>query len=301
MRRTAAALLAFVCQLAAAHPAAAFCRLTTDSPSGGDGCATTGIPLEWRRQCIEYSLTDTLVANGPALAEARAVTDLAFEAWTEIECSSGRLPFSLRQSAELGACSEPEYNINGKNANTIIFVDDWAQRELPPAALGLTELWHEPNTGEIFDADMRINQSRGVPALCDQTCPPGAFDLLNVMTHEAGHFFGLGHSDVPGATMLARASNGETEKRSLEDDDRAGACSIYDSLAPPACVGSDFTPDNGFAAACGVPASARTASGWHCAASLHPPQQRGTLLTAGCLLGLALLGVRRRSRRSVGQ
>ena len=52
-------------------------------------------------------------------------------------------------------------------------------------------------------------------------------DLQNTLTHESGHFIGLAHSPVPGATMNATTQPGETLKRSLAPDDAAGVCAIY--------------------------------------------------------------------------
>jgi hypothetical protein len=53
-------------------------------------------------------------------------------------------------------------------------------------------------------------------------------DLEAALTHELGHFLGLDHSDVPGATMQPEAMGfGATDLRTLEADDIAGICAIY--------------------------------------------------------------------------
>jgi hypothetical protein len=70
------------------------------------------------------------------------------------------------------------------------------------------------------------------------------------MTHEAGHFLGLGHSNVRAATMSSSASVGETSKRVLAPDDKQGLCSIYGSLTSISCEMKDYTPNHGFSADC---------------------------------------------------
>ena len=48
--------------------------------------------------------------------------------------------------------------------------------------------------------------------------------LGNVITHEMGHFMGLGHSQVPAATMFYALSFGQSQ---IAPDDQAGVYSIY--------------------------------------------------------------------------
>jgi hypothetical protein len=95
-------------------------------------------------------------------------------------------------------------------------------------------------------------------------CRSDWVDLENVVTHEAGHFLGLGHSTVQNSTMVANAGLGETTNRSLEVDDEMGICSIYASNPRPACRESDFQPDHGFTPMCGDPIT----TGEGCAATV---------------------------------
>lgn len=279
----------------AAH---AFCRLTTEMPLAGDTCSEDGISLAWSRSCISFSMTDR-GRTDPPLDDMRDVADRSFETWTSVTCSGKPLSLSIRETEALGECDQPQYNAQAPNANTVIFVSDWAARRLPRDAFGLTLVWHSPDTGEIYDADMQINETLGTLAICNGTCPSGRVDLQNVMTHEAGHFLGLGHSDRNEATMAALASAGEIRKRDLADDDRDGLCSIYAAGKAPSCGGAaDYAPDCGFAASCDPPQQERAcrtrprASASGCSVSGWGAQDASSAALAGlcaALLAAALM------------
>jgi hypothetical protein len=72
------------------------------------------------------------------------------------------LPITFGQTEDLGACDQAEYNRFGPNANTVAFVSDWGARgsDYVADAYGVTLVWHNPDTGEILDADIHVNLSR---------------------------------------------------------------------------------------------------------------------------------------------
>jgi MYXO-CTERM domain-containing protein len=281
-------------ELVASSTAHAYCRMTTKMATAGNTCVLDGIPLAWRRQCISFSMISRPQAD-PPFESVRTVADHSFETWMQVTCGGQKVGLQTAQTAELAACDQPEYSRHEPNANTIIFVQDWAARSLPQDAFGLTLVWHDPTTGEILDADMQLNETLGAFSICDQVCQAGAVDIQNVMTHEAGHFFGLGHSDVVGATMSARATVGETSKRSLADDDRAGLCAIYGNNAAASCTSSDFVPDNGFSPTC-APTQSSSKSGIGCSVTASRGGAAPSHIAALWMLCLAGLGLRNRRR-----
>jgi hypothetical protein len=287
-------LLAVSLVLFAAERAHAFCRLTTEMPLPGDNCAARGIGLTWRESCLSFSMSQR-ARSQPSFDEVRDVVDVSFAAWMEVGCERDDIGLDVRQTLDLGECVEPEYNPRGPNANTVLFIDDWESRELPPDAFGLTLVWHNPDDGEIYDADMQINETLGQLAICGGVCPRGVVDMQNVITHEAGHFLGLGHSNERDATMSARASVGEISKRDLHEDDRAGLCSIYGDNPEPACADADFQPDNGFSAACWAGVDAGGREGGVCSVG-HPAGTRPAPLAFG-MLALTLFAAVARLRR----
>jgi MYXO-CTERM domain-containing protein len=122
--------------------------------------------------------------------------------------------------------------------------------------------------------------------------------LANIVTHEAGHFIGIGHSDVDEATMYASADRTSVGKRSLEQDDINAVCDIY----PPGNLDEscNAVPTGGLqlncdANVCDDPAPAPGGDGGSgCSATRTPTDAPWTALFAA-LLGLTVL--RRRSGR----
>jgi hypothetical protein len=294
-------LVAFV----APRSAHAFCRTTTvpvpASYSPTKGCFTEGLPLYWRGACVSYSVVRAASAR-ITLAEATPLIDQAFTTWTSAACSGGAVGIAASATDPVD-CSEVKYNQNGPNQNMIAFRDtSWPYSD-PNNTLGLTTVTFNADTGEIYDADMEINAS-GKNLTVGDPVPANGYDLLSVVTHEAGHFLGLAHATSATSTMFASYKPGTTSLRSLTADDVAGLCSIYPSssernvstvvdpsgtLASTAC---DPTPRHGF--------------GTTCAENPAPSQDKGCTITpkstsaspmmalAGILSGIL---VRRRLRR----
>jgi MYXO-CTERM domain-containing protein len=276
-----------------ANEASAYCRLTTADPSAAGFCSTEGRGLAWDRQCISYTVVPR--AGGDLSLEViRDVIDESFDQWLDVDCSSGKLPIMLGQTAQLGMCTTAQYNRYGPNANTIMFLDTWEGEDFPPEAFGLTLVWHDPKTGKIFDADMQLNETIAPIVVCGENNCNRDVDLANVVTHEAGHFLGLGHSNVIGATMSANAQLDETSKRSLEQDDREGICSIYGREPRPECneQAGDFSPDRGFTQYCG--SDEIESSGCACSTPRATHSPSGALVLAGA--ACALVAWRRRRR-----
>jgi hypothetical protein len=231
--------------------AAAFCRLTTEAPSANEACSGEGTALHWDRACISYSLA-AREQTTPDFESVRDAVDRSFGSWEAVECPQGPLTLSLRQTAAVSRCTVPEHNPGAGNSNSVIFLEDWDELGLPQDAFGLTLIWHSPDSGEIFDADMQLNETMGSFAVCDGRCAEGEVDLENVITHEAGHFLGLGHSRVATAAMYGESSVGETRKRILGRDDVMGICAIF-PVGQPRCETSDYSPRGGLEPDCFEP------------------------------------------------
>ena len=301
MRPTTALLLALVLGLGTAsstNRARAYCRMTTSTtaPSLAQPCVTDGLPLEWRRRCFEYSVD---VGGSPDMDRPtlEGIITASFDAWLNVRCGGVAPGFEVRETPDASVCREAEYRGSGGNVNTIAFLDDWAAYDYDPAAFAVTTVWHVTATGEILDVDMQLNQTLGPYGVCPAAGCPGAdtgtaemADLQNIVTHEIGHVFGIGHSEMPGAAMYAVSRRGETDKRILRTDDTDAFCAIY----PPGSLPSEcaFPPIGGLRLDC--PAS--SGGGGRCAVS-HA-ERSGSLPAWALLLGTSLLIGRRKRRRT---
>lgn len=85
--------------------------------------------------------------------------------------------------------------------------------------IGVTQVAFKEETGEIVSADVLINDNFPLSLVnTDQ------YFLGNIITHELGHFLGLGHGQTAGSTMFFEATRGQYQ---LDDDDKAGLYTIY--------------------------------------------------------------------------
>ncbi len=287
-----ALLLCAALVLGLASPVAAYCRLTTvkDAVPDADGCIRVGIPLSWDRRCFTYTLQED-GANGIPWNDVREMVALSFIPWTNVTCGGRDLGIEFSRTEQTTAYNRPYFNTDdGGNHNAVIFVDDWDSRDHDPRAFALTTVWHDKSNGRIVDGDMEINESRGRLGVCainnrcdvDSGCQ--TVDLANVVTHEAGHFLGLAHSDVMTSTMYNSAPVGETCKRTLEEDDVEGICAAYPAGSlPEQC---NPTPNGGYGFS-----GPSTSSSCTCAA--RSPQQAWL---AALVLFSALLARRRHLR-----
>jgi MYXO-CTERM domain-containing protein len=331
-RLHAAALGLALCACLPADRASAYCRMRAggEAQVGDAQCPKEGAPLFWNNTCLSYAVDARgsrwfKNADGtPNLAEVEALVDQSFLAWQDVDCNGGAPDLIFKGSPVPSTCKRPEFNTAG-NVNTIAFLDPWkapcADPDDPgyePLAFAVTIVWHNQSTGEILDADMMINDelanrfSAGGPyADCPDTgCPdgspgvPGPADLRSIITHEAGHFIGIGHSDVADATMFSKAERTSAQKRTLAQDDIDAVCDIYppgslDESCIPSPTGGlllncETTPD-GDPIACDDPAPPPSnASGCRCSTG-HAANEAWLTLLFG-LVGLTLVRWRPRRR-----
>lgn len=242
LRFLACGAVAAVVVLASSRSAHAYCRTTTESvPANYDptknGCLPDGRILTdpktgkqypsnylfWRNQCVSYSINED-ASRVADFALASSIIDDAFARWPAATCGPGIKISNIGSTT----CDEVRYNADSANQNAIIFRDDtWPYKDAF-STLGLTTVTFNSETGEIFDADMEINSSQtNLVATTGLDVGAKQFDLASVVTHEAGHFFGLAHSDDTTATMFASYKPGTIALRTLAEDDKKGICEIY--------------------------------------------------------------------------
>jgi hypothetical protein len=307
--------------VAASGDAAAFCRTTTcPLPPGfapADGqcvppdfdswCASmnppsTNLPVFWANTCVSYDIQADASRQVP-YDKAAELFAAAFAKWTSTHCvkqGNGRVSIDVKDLGPV-ACDKVQYSSDQGNQHVIVFYDsDWPYPNDGIDTLGLTTITFNPDTGEIYDADMAINSGSGVPLSLGDPVPFDGFDFQSIIAHETGHFLGMAHSGDLSATMYASYHQGQTTMRTLSDDDKDGVCSIYlpdgnravdRSVEPSGEVfgqACDPTPRHGWQSVCAQPLGCSVAD---------PGTRTGTGFAALVAMAQAVAaGARRRAR-----
>ena len=303
-------LTLLVATRASERAAHAFCRTTTvgvpaDFQPRGDECFTQGAPLFWKNACVGYSLQKD-ASRQVSFEDASNLITRAFTKWTGTTCSTdgsgaSRTSIDVRDLGPV-ECGVVQYNQNEGNQHVIAFRDDTWPHNDSNNTLALTTVTFNPDTGEIYDADMEINTFQQRVTLNDPV-PADGYDFASIVTHETGHFLGLAHSGDAHATMFAHYQPGSTSLRNLTQDDIAGICAIYrpdgmrtltgtETMAGDAC---DPTPRHGFSTQCAAPV--KKGCGSSIAGFVHEgaTDARYVAILAACI---AVAICRRRSRES---
>ncbi len=263
MRRApaiAAAVAALCAACLGARAAEAYCRSAACPPHDPDGttqgqvCTPAqdtdcGTPLQWRQPCISFSVQAD-ASRQVDYATADGTLTRAFETWMGIDCGGGPPSIQVLDFSPV-SCDLIEYNQHGGNANILIFRDDAWPHDTGGGGvdtLALTTVTYDVDKGDIYDADIEVNTADNNFTTSDT---PGAsdVDLLSVLTHETGHFLGLAHTTVMGATMFASYTPGTIDIRNPAPDDIAALCAAYPvgRSATGDCTG---IPRHGFAPEC---------------------------------------------------
>jgi hypothetical protein len=272
-----------------AGTASAFCRATTTNCDpltqtcavDAHGCLTTGAPLSWPAGAVQLFVNDAgSAALGITGADALAALETAQNAWKYAVCPGGAHPTLHLAIPVLGKGLTLWFDPHGGNSSDLLFFDDhwpFAKTVLAKTVLGFKL------SGEMLDADLAFN-SQDYVFVTDPPASSQEVDLVAVLTHEIGHVLGLGHSDVPTATMRPETLGFATpDLRSLDPDDVAGICAIYPPdktlVVPPDGIQTEIpTGPSGCAVSSGA---------------------RGSSLPIAALAAV-LAVVRRRARRSRG-
>jgi len=204
--------------------------------------------LAWVRPCVSVSL-EVRASKKVPLDVAEPLVMQAFAAWESPLCDAegGRPNIHVINMGTV-SCDLVEYNSKGGNANVVTFRDATWPHPSGPHNIALTTVTFDTKTGEIYDADMEINSSSFELTNGDADVQT---DLLSVVTHEAGHFLGMAHSEIATATMFPSYTPGTVDARSLSPDDVSAICQTY----PPATTPVDTNtcnpiPRHGFSPAC---------------------------------------------------
>jgi predicted Zn-dependent protease len=91
--------------------------------------------------------------------------------------------------------------------------------------LAVTSVSHSAASGEILSADILINDTQALSnRFTTNSNSQSKIFIGDILSHEIGHFFGLGHSDVIGSTMMFSVFK---DQASIHADDESGIRNIY--------------------------------------------------------------------------
>ena len=125
--------------------------------------------------------------------------------------------------AEWNSASGLQFQRGPGGNNQITFSNDFSR--YGSAVVGLTELSYS-NTGNITSGRVLLNEQNYIFVGSPGVAYGNYIYLKDVVTHELGHFIGLGHSEVLNSSMFYQTYPGQGE---LSPDDIAGARSKYSS------------------------------------------------------------------------
>jgi MYXO-CTERM domain-containing protein len=210
------------------------------SGSPGFRKAKNGQNLHWHQRAVTIHLDESLQRLGPQAGDA--VTQ-AFGRWVE---SDQRLPDLSFDSGKTSAI--PTHD--GKS--TISYGRITAPGH--ERDLAITVTYADEQSGEIVEADIVLNSMYPMavltPELADSNQSDASssskamldeardcqnrYDVQNVTTHEAGHFFGLGEDLVErNAAMFQTIDQCETHKRGLAATDVSALSTLYAESGDP--------------------------------------------------------------------
>lgn len=216
----------------------------------------------WNAGTVTFNQSAAGNAATPGQSEFDAVS-AAWQSWRAImtECGSLSLIEGPRVSDRtIGYDQENP----GDNRNVILFRPDLCANVVPSGdacrtekggcgnkydcwslgyskgTIALTTTTYDVDTGVLYDADVEFNAGSFLFTTVNSppcsTAPYStscvAYDVQNTMTHEAGHFLGLDHTDNPGSTMNPTAPVGETSKRQIDTGSHDFVCEVYPKGKP---------------------------------------------------------------------
>lgn len=193
--------------------------------------------VRWQQKTVKYRIHKDPGQDLP-FDVSNAAIQSSFSTWQQ--ALQGRLLLQFDgHSTALGAGYDERGEAN--NENLIL----WENKKwvYPTSAIAMTLVTYRMHSGQIVDADIVLNSvsyrwivkstSSSEPTyplvntvpISRQSLP--SVDLANTVTHEVGHFLGLGHSENADATMYAHQMGEEIHKRHLHQDDQNAIEKLY--------------------------------------------------------------------------
>lgn len=229
--RIAAAMLVFgALALTLTHPAAAFIRIARQADA-----TSPVVQAHWFDS--ELPLNSVIDPTNADISSTDALATVIQSAknWENVNTSY----FTVNPHQFSATDSIPKLAFDGQNS--MFFDNAGANFTAGSGVIAFVRSIVDLSDGHTLDADLVFNDKEFFASISTPNLtpapptPPGgvaqsSVDLQAVLTHEYGHYFGLDHTSVAGATMVPFISN-DISQRTLELDDRAGISTIFPESA----------------------------------------------------------------------
>ncbi len=180
--------------------------------------SSKGAPVHWEDPCITVYLHEA-ESDEVAFEDLEAALKASLDAWNH-DCSSVRLQYGgITNQNEIGPEDEDPILVK-----VVMREKKWPYTDIPVA---YTKPYWIEDTGKIVDADIELDGEH-ISFTTDPAAEPHKMDVQSVITHELGHIFGFVENwDDEDATMFGEIQPGEDHKRTLNQDDIDGLCTVY--------------------------------------------------------------------------
>jgi len=176
---------------------------------------SSGADERWTASAVTVTLDPTLQQLDPGAKDAIIA---AFGAW--ISSGAGVPDVTVDTTSTAGGVA-----MDGVNRLLVGPITNPGYEN----AIALTTAYVDDSTGEVLEADTVFNAAYVFHVLpAAGTDCSGGYDLQDVATHEAGHFFGLGEDyQDTAATMYVSSTQCEMHKRELTSVDVSVMTGLY--------------------------------------------------------------------------
>lgn len=160
--------------------------------------------------------------NGNGISRQLAVDSL----WSATNEFERRLSDNVVTGQDVDDCADgiDLDSPDGKNEFMFVFIEE-------SGVLAFMAGW--VTAGKLVNVDIAVSLHFDWG---DADTTSGVFDLFNILSHEVGHAYGMGHISTSLATMQPTASEDETHKRDLLECEQIGLCDMYGQSPTTSCT-----------------------------------------------------------------